>query len=150
MIKNAAKRIYEIVNNLIFSSKTSSINEQKTIQLTIDDNAYIHETNTSNHIVLIDDDEIIRMVWELAAEESGKTIDVYENPNDFLCDIHRYNKNTTIYIDSDLKSDLPGEVYAKHLYGKGFRDIHIASGYQAEKFGQMAWIKSVIGKEPPF
>jgi len=110
----------------------------------------IYETNVTNHMVLIDDDEIIRAVWELAAEKSGKIINTYKNPNDFISDMHHYNKNTTIYIDSDLKSDLPGEFYAKNFYEKGFREIHLASGYQAEKFSQMPWIKSVIGKEPPF
>ena len=101
-------------------------------------------------MVLIDDDEVIRAVWELAAEESGKIINTYKNPNDFISDMHHYNKNTTIYINSELKSDLPGEVYAKNFYEEGFREIHLASGYQAEKFSQMPWIKSVIGKQPPF
>lgn len=110
----------------------------------------VYVTNVTSHMVLIDDDDTMRMIWGLAAEENGKTIDVYKNPNDFIYDMHLYNKNTTIYIDSDLKSDQPGEVYARHFYEKGFKEIHLTSGYQAEKFSHMAWIKSVIGKEPPF
>ena len=90
------------------------------------------------------------MIWKLAAEEKGKTIDVYTNPNDFICDMHRYDLNTAIYIDSDLKSDLTGEIYAKHFYEKGFREIHLASGYPAAQFSQITWIKSIIGKTPPF
>ncbi|HCA88804.1 MAG: hypothetical protein CMF38_03730 [Legionellaceae bacterium] len=90
------------------------------------------------------------MIWKLAAEEKGKTIDVYKNPNDFICDMHRYDLNTAIYIDSDLKSDLTGEIYAKHFYEKGFREIHLASGYPAAQFSQITWIKSIIGKTPPF
>ncbi len=110
----------------------------------------IYVTNLIDHVVLIDDDDTIRMSWELAAEEKGKTIDMYKNPNDFICAMHRYDKNTTIYIDSDLKSNLPGEIYAKHFYEKGFKEIHLASRYKADKFSKMVWIKSIIGKEPPF
>lgn len=110
----------------------------------------IHLVSINDHLVLIDDDDTICVIWELAATEAGKTIDIYKNPNDFMTSMHQYNKNTTIYIDSDLKGDMPGEIYAKHFYEKGFREIHLASGYEAEKFSQMNWIKSIIGKAPPF
>ena len=76
-------------------------------------------------MVLIDDDEVIRAVWELAAEESGKIINTYKNPNDFISDMHHYNKNTTIYINSELKSDLPGEVYGKFIWRVDIRQRNL-------------------------
>lgn len=110
----------------------------------------IYGDNTVNPIVLIDDDAAIRKIWEFAAENIGKNIDVYAHPNDFIRVMHRYNKDTIIYIDSDLKIELSGEVYAKDLFEKGFSELHLVSGYEIDRFNKMNWIKSIIGKVPPF
>jgi hypothetical protein len=41
-------------------------------------------------------------------------------------------------------------MYAKDLHALGFSEIYLATGHQASLFGSMPWIKSIVGKEPPF
>ncbi|HFD2301594.1 TPA: hypothetical protein ACF2PY_003198, partial [Legionella pneumophila] len=51
---------------------------------------------------------------------------------------------------SDLGNNVRGEDCAKLLFDKGFIDVHLATGHSRDRFSQMPWIKSIVGKEPPF
>jgi hypothetical protein len=62
----------------------------------------------------------------------------------------KYNNNTIIYIDSELGDTLSGQVFAKEIYDHGFKQIYLATGHPSENFGDFPWIKSVVGKTPPF
>ncbi len=101
-------------------------------------------------IVFIDDDELMRMTWLFAAEQKGIAVDVYAHPNEFIKQIWKYNRNTIIYIDGELGENISGEIYAKELYDHGFKEIHLTTGHPAEKFNHHPWLKSVLGKTPPF
>lgn len=103
-----------------------------------------------NEIVLIDDDEVMRMAWSLAAEAVGEKIVTYSSPCEFNAAISNFNEETLLYIDSDLGSGIKGELFAKELYDKGFKNICITTGYVSERFVNMPWLKAVIGKEPSF
>jgi len=109
-----------------------------------------NKLNESNKFVFIDDDENMRMAWIFAAEEAGEEIHVYSHPDEFTKDMSNYEKNTVIYIDSDLGTDIPGEVYAKELYENGFTELHLATGYSVDRFKGAPWLKSIVGKAPPF
>lgn len=62
----------------------------------------------------------------------------------------RYDKNIPIYIDSDLKEKMPGEIFAKFLYEQGFSTLYLATGYDKDRYGDMPWIKDIVSKDPPF
>ena len=104
----------------------------------------------TSSLVLIDDDEMMRMTWSFAAEEAGKSIATYSSFDAFINEIDNYNKSTIIYIDSDLGNNIRGEICAKHLFDKGFIEIHLTTGYAKDRFSHMPWLKTVVGKEPPF
>ena len=106
--------------------------------------------NNTNKYVLIDDDETMQITWSFAAEEIGKQISTYSSFEAFVSEINTYTKDTVIYIDSDLGNNVKGETCAKYLFDKGFTEIHLATGYSPSQFNDMPWIKSVVGKEPPF
>lgn len=101
-------------------------------------------------LVFIDDDESMRMTWVFSAEAAGKNLITYASFDEFLNELHLFNKNTIIYIDSDLGNKMKGEVCAKQLFNKGFIEIYLATGHSKDRFAHMPWIKSIIGKEPPF
>ena len=107
-------------------------------------------TEHSSNMVFIDDDEMMRTTWIFAAEEAGKSISTYSSYEEFINELNSYSKSTTIYIDSDLGNNIKGEVCAKHLFDKGFSEIHLATGHSKDRFDHMPWIKTVVGKEPPF
>jgi hypothetical protein len=93
---------------------------------------------------------MMRSTWLFAAEEAGITISTYASFDEFLNEISNYNKDTLIYIDSDLGNNIKGEICAKHLFDEGFFEIHLATGYSKDMFSPMPWIKAIVGKEPPF
>ena len=58
------------------------------------------------------------------------------------------NKETPIYIDSELGNNVKGEDMARELKDKGYKNITITTGHEPDKFADLPWLK-VIGKEPP-
>lgn len=101
-------------------------------------------------LVFIDDDEMIRMAWSFAAEEAGQMISTFSSFDEFINEINNYSNDTIIYIDSELGNNIKGEDCAKLLFDKGFVKIYLATGHSKDRFNHIPWIKSIVGKEPPF
>ena len=103
--------------------------------------------------VLVDDDKVARMSWELVAEAKGVKLVIFDNPADFLAQIGRFPKETPIYLDSELDDDeengVKGENIAVDLHNKGYTNITLETGYMPEKFAHLPWLK-VIDKTPPW
>ncbi len=110
----------------------------------------IPNNENTNSIVFIDDNEMMRETWIFAAEVAGKSISTYSSFDGFVNEIHNYNKSTIIYMDSDLENNIKGEICAKYLFNKGFTEIHLATGHPKDMFSHMPWIKTIVGKDPPF
>jgi len=99
--------------------------------------------------VLIDDDALVRMNWEDAAEAAGINLKIFSEPDGFLTDLDSYPKDTPIYIDSELSETLRGENIAVDLRGKGYTDITLETGHNPERFAHLPWLK-VMNKESPW
>jgi hypothetical protein len=99
--------------------------------------------------VLIDDDAIVHMNWEDAAEHAGVKLKAFKTPAEFLMNLEAFPKDTPIYIDSELGADIKGENVAADLKEKGFTNIRLATGHPPENFAHLPWLK-VIGKESPW
>jgi signal transduction histidine kinase len=100
--------------------------------------------------VFIDDDDLTRSNWEDSAEKHGKVLRTFSSPEDFLVSAAALRNTTVIYLDSKLRDGRRGEVFAKELYSQGFRNLYLATGYVAEEFDAIPWIKAVVGKDPPW
>lgn len=99
--------------------------------------------------VLIDDDTIVHMNWETAAEEAGIELRSFKGPSEFLSNLEAFPKVTPIYIDSELGVDMKGEDIAATLKEKGFTNLTLVTGYSPERFAHLSWLK-VRGKESPW
>ena len=80
----------------------------------------------------------------------NKKIATFNSSEDFKKVIDCYDKNIPIYIDSDLKEEIPGEIFAKILYEQEFHNLYLSTGHKKDKFGDMPWIKEIVSKEAPF
>ena len=101
-------------------------------------------------LVLLDDTTAITGMWEMMAMGAGKDILVF-NTIDALEDaLHEIDPATPFYIDSELGHELRGEQYAERLFDRGFKELYLATGHDADYFGDLPWIKAIVGKEPPF
>jgi len=107
-------------------------------------------TGEQPDIVLIDDDKMITDLWKDYASYAKKKIAIFHCSEDFKKVMHCYNKDIPIYIDSDLKEKLPGEMFAKFLYEQEFHNLYLATEYEKDRYGDMLWIKDIVTKEPPF
>lgn len=100
--------------------------------------------------LLIDNDELVRLTWELSAKK---------NKIDFIaiCDISKLEEvilnistESSIYIDSQLDNGFKGEDIAKDLYNRGFKNIFMATGREAEDFKHLKFIKEIRDKATPW
>lgn len=100
-------------------------------------------------VVLIDDDLISHMTWNIAAKGNGKKLLAIADPHEFWSCLGDIKQSTPIYIDSNLGNNLKGEVIAKSIYDSGFRNIYLTTGFDPTEFSHLSYIKGVIGKTPP-
>jgi signal transduction histidine kinase len=105
--------------------------------------------------ILIDDDELVRLTWEMKARQKNNKIKTYKNYCDFLKDVDHLNRKAVVYIDSSLGSDsfsneIHGEDLVPQIIDLGFNQILIASGYDPDHFSEVKNILGVVGKSPPF
>jgi len=82
--------------------------------------------------VLLDDDALTHMTWEMAADAHGVGLRAFTKPDDFLAALGTFPKD----IAAQLKE-------------KGFINICLATAHPPEKFAHLPWLK-VITKAPPW
>jgi len=101
------------------------------------------------HAILIDDDPLVRDGWKLRAKNRGKEIIAFGSIAEFRAVWASYDKETPVFVDSMLGTEIRGEDFALELYGNGFRKLYLATGYPASSFEPMAWLTGIVSKEPP-
>ena len=102
--------------------------------------------------ILIDDDKLVRLNWELSAEGCQKIIRTFESVEDFLAVKGEIPFLTAVYIDSQLGNDARGELESRKIFESGFKTIYLATGLEKDLFDlkTLHWVKGVIKKEPPW
>lgn len=100
-------------------------------------------------VVLVDDHVWIRKGWELAARQAGRRLVTFGSIKEFLEIQADLDRATVLFIDSDLRDEVPGEQFAWRLFDAGFTDIYLATGFDPDRFVPMPWIRGIIGKAPP-
>lgn len=104
----------------------------------------------SGETVLIDDDELVRLTWTLAAGRAGKRLMVYAGPDEFYSDAGMIDRAAAIYIDSDLGDRRKGQEELPRIHALGFREIYLSTGFEPERFDGIEHLRGVVGKTPPW
>ena len=100
-------------------------------------------------IVLIDDDELNRMIWEREARKINMNFLSYEDYSDEVA--NKINtKNTLIYLDSNLSHDKKGEDLIEQIKLSAMVDVcfFIETGNEKSKYKNIANISGVSSKKP--
>lgn len=84
------------------------------------------------------------------AKAMHKILKVYESVEAFFKEAAQFDKTTPIYIDSHLGEGIKGEEVSKSIFEMGFTNIYLATGYNPNDFGDLPWIKGIVGKSPPW
>ena len=115
-------------------------------------------TNSNVQLILIDDDTLVRNMWELAAASRNLSIVTFKKVANLLnhSKLANINKQTNIYIDYELNDPQyeNGLQAAEHLYDLGFTNIFITTGYPGDEIEKAAqkhtFIRGIIDKTPPW
>jgi signal transduction histidine kinase len=110
----------------------------------------IKKPKESYDVILIDDDELIHLVWQTVARKKDKKLVGLYSFHEFLNRAGEFDFTSTIYIDSNLKNEVKGEVVSKEAFEMGFKNIYLCTGYEASHFPEMPHIKGIVGKDPVF
>lgn len=101
--------------------------------------------------VLIDDDPLVRSVWEFEARRQKKAVLTFPDIASFDFQMSGIGKDTPIYLDSCLGAGDRGEAYAEKLFGRGFTNLFLATGRPVSDSDLgLPYLRGVVGKEPPF
>jgi FixJ family two-component response regulator len=100
--------------------------------------------------VLIDDDPLVHMTWEMAAKEKGVRILCFASPDDFWRAEAQIDKISSIYVDVSLANGVRGEDVARELLAKGFTDVALATGHLPDSITTPPGVRAVVGKDPLF
>lgn len=107
------------------------------------------ENSNKKHFILIDDDDLTRMTWEMKAKKTNTSLKTYSDITSFKSELDSIPKSAVLYIDSEL-GEIKGEILARELHQLGFSNISIASGHPPERFAEYTFLRSVISKKAPF
>lgn len=143
-IFHAFKIIKEIGGDITFKNSNSGLIVRIAIPI-------IRSLSNENiDAVLVDDDDLCRMIWEKRAKNKGLNIVTCSTKAQFVEVKKNLPKNTAIYLDSDLGNGIKGEDLAIGLYSEGYSNLFMTTGYREEQFKDSHFLKGVISKAPPF
>lgn len=100
-------------------------------------------------LILLDDDELIRLSWDHSAKKQNRKIACYSKSSDLMSEINNISKATPIYLDSELGEDKKGQDIALELFKLGYTNLILCTGHSPDHFKDMPWITKIQGKNYP-
>lgn len=114
-----------------------------------EDSKRVNVKSGPRRAVLIDDDPLIAMGWEMRAKRCGVLLRVFADIVSCRSCLAEVAKTTPLFIDSELGGDVRGEEFAQELYALGYREIYLVTGHPPSSFPELPHIKGVFDKTPP-
>ena len=140
-VSSAKLALEEIQGSLTYESK---VGEGTVAALRIP--ARLQPTMGKPDLVLIDNEEFIRVTWEVSASESDLSCATFSSVEEFIGVSHLIPRNVPLFIDSDLGQGRLGQSFAPQLRALGFERIYLATGYGDLADQELPSIDGVIGK----
>lgn len=97
-------------------------------------------------LVLIDDDPLIRELWDLDSIQAGKRLLSVGTLQELNLDT--LSRNTPVFVDKNLDG-ISGFEVARVLHDKGFQNLHLTTGEKLKKEDVPEFIKGVMNKDFP-
>ena len=106
--------------------------------------------SASGVYVLIDDEFLVRRVWELMAEKHGADLRTFASGEDFLTVEAEIPRSARVYVDVQLADGKSGIELSREIAALGFKAIRLATGLPSDMVEKPAWVTEIVGKEPPW
>jgi hypothetical protein len=112
----------------------------------------VHSARTRRKLHLLEDDKYLKMNYINKIKENSleKHFEVFfhENANDLLKHLDYEDKSQIFILDSQIYDDKSAGIdLAKLLHSYGLQNIYIHSGYSAETFSNLSFLKGIIRKD---
>ncbi len=141
-LESARKKIQSWNGVLVISSEPQNGTEV-TISLPL-------KNNNKFKNYLIDDDPIIRKLWEKSAEKNNISLKTFAGFQDFEAEHITPTDSSILYIDVNLSRINEGYSIAAKLHEAGFTEIYFCTGLEIPTEELPVFIKGSIGKQPPW
>lgn len=102
-------------------------------------------SESSQIIVLIDDDPLVRFNWKRQGQISNLNVHTFSSFDEFFNNRYSYRLDTPIYIDS-LLGDHKGEFLSEELAKHGFLCVYLTTGLPETSITARKWINAIVGK----
>jgi signal transduction histidine kinase len=100
--------------------------------------------------IVIDDDSLVHLTWNMAANGAEKKVCCYFDGDSFLQVSEKFDRKSPVFIDVHLGGGERGEDLAVKISAMGFKHIFLATGESPEAITAPDCVKQVIGKDPDF
>lgn len=100
----------------------------------------------SADLVMIDDENMNRLVWKFRATELGKKVQFFASIEEFIESEPLIARETPIFLDSDLGGGVKGEDFAPTLKAHGFKHVFLATSHVHLHGKTLTGISDVIDK----
>ena len=112
--------------------------------------SYLENEIDHSTIVLIDDNEIIKMHWELEAKKRGHHLVYYENYDKLFEKIDSHTKKDFFFCDWLIEGNFKGLEASRKLHGMGFKNVYLQTADKDRINRQDApWLIGVLNKGYP-
>ncbi|NOT77594.1 MAG: HAMP domain-containing histidine kinase [Bacteriovoracaceae bacterium] len=125
----------------------SQVNVGTTIKISLP--ITVNQHSQSSLSILIDNDELVCLTWEMKAKKAGIDLKIFRSSVELFSNVGLLPIDACFYIDSELDNE-KGENIAQKLFSMGFLNLNMCTGYSKDKFAHLPFIKKVINKSPPF
>ena len=106
------------------------------------------DTKAQTSIVLIDDDRLIHLNWNSYCKNNGFQFHGFKSIAQFIAFSAGIDKDSKIYIDSNLGDGIKGEIESEKIFALGFFNLYLATGYEKGSIAKPSWIKEIYSKSP--
>ena len=105
-------------------------------------------TKAQESVVLIDDDRLVHLNWASFCKKSGLPFQGFRSIDEFIAASSSFDKNSKIYIDSNLGDGIQGEFESEKIFAYGFINLYLATGHEKDSIQKPLWIKEIFSKSP--
>ncbi len=106
-------------------------------------------TTGTADLILLDDEEYVIKVWRTFAERKGKDLVAFSDAKRLLAEIRQYEKDTPVFVDVQLKSDITGLDVARKIVEQGFTNVYFTTSHAGSELNDIAGIRGTIDKRFP-
>lgn len=106
-----------------------------------------NSSKSSYDLVLIDDDPIVRELWDMDAARLGKRLLAVESLEGL--NASEVDFNVPFYVDKNLGKGTPGLEVLKRLHDAGFENLILSTGESVKEADIPKFLKEVRGKAFP-